>query len=221
MMPGSEATEHVRRYYEQTANRYDEYVGYFERWFVGDGRAWVGRQASGEVLEIAIGTGRNLPFYPADVRVTGLDLTPAMLAQARERAAALARDVALHVGDAEALPFPVGSFDTVVATLALSSIPNVDRGLGEVRRVLRPGGKLILLEHVRSPVLPVRMIQPVLNPCFVRWFGDQLLREPLEHLVAAGFILEQIERSKGGFIERLVARTPTPPTRQYGERSTR
>jgi ubiquinone/menaquinone biosynthesis C-methylase UbiE len=219
-MPDTEATDQVRRYYEQTADRYDEYVSYFERWFISDGRAWVARQASGDVLEIAIGTGRNLPYYPADARVTGLDLTPAMLTLARERAAALGRDVALHVGDAEALPFPAASFDTVVATLALGSIPHVDRALAEVRRVLRPGGKLVLLDHVRSPFLPVRVLQRLLNPCFVRLFGDHLLREPVEHLVAAGFILEHIERSKGGFMERVVARTPTPPGK-LGERSRR
>lgn len=209
-VPGS--SDHVRSYYEKAAGEYDEYVSYFERWFIGDGRQWVCGQASGDVLEIAIGTGRNLPFYPADVRLTGVDLTPGMLNRARQRAADLGRDVELRIGDAQALDFPAESFDTVVVTLALSTMPSVRRVLAEIRRLLRPGGKLLLLEHVRSPHLPVRAIQHLLNPIFMRKYGDRLLRDPLDHLSAADLVAERVERSKGGFIERVVARKPATPT---------
>jgi ubiquinone/menaquinone biosynthesis C-methylase UbiE len=201
-------TERVRRYYERTAHRYDEYVGYFETLLVGDGRRWVCRQARGDVLELAIGTGRNLPYYPSDVRLTGVDLTPAMLELARQRADALGRTVHLRVGDAQALDLPDARFDTVVATLALSSIPDERQAMAEARRVLRPGGRLLALEHVRSPLLPVRVLQRLLDPLFVHCYGDHLLREPLDHLAAVGFVVERMERSKGGMIERLVARTP-------------
>ncbi len=205
-------TERVRRYYERIAHRYDEYVGYFERLLVGDGRQWVCGQARGEVLEIAVGTGRNLPYYPSDVRLTGVDLTPAMLALARRRASDLGREVDLRVGDAQALDLPAARFDTVVATLALSSIPDERHALAEARRVLRPGGRLLLLEHVRSALLPVRLLQRLLDPLFVRCYGDHLLREPLDHLVATGFVIERVERSKAGVIERLAARTPAVTT---------
>ena len=201
-------TERVRRYYEQIAHRYDEYVGYFEKLLVGDGRQWVCRQAAGDVLELAIGTGRNLPYYPSDVRLTGVDLTPAMLELARQRANALGREVDLRLGDAQALDLPDAQFDTVVATLALSSIPDERRAVAEARRVLRPGGRLLLLEHVRSPLLPVRLLQRLLDPLFVRCYGDHLLRDPLDHLAAEGFVIERVERLKAGLIERLVARTP-------------
>jgi ubiquinone/menaquinone biosynthesis C-methylase UbiE len=201
-------TERVRRYYERIAHRYDEYVGYFEKLLVGDGRRWVCSQARGEVLELAVGTGRNLPYYPADVRLTGVDLTPAMLAIARQRANDLGREVELRVGDAQNLDLPDARFDTVVATLALSSIPDDRRAVAEVWRVLRPGGQFLVLEHVCSPLLPVRLLQRVLDPIFVRCYGDHLLREPLDHLAAAGFVVDRVERSKGGMIERLVARKP-------------
>lgn len=205
--------EHVRRYYEKVGGReYDEYVSYFERWFVGHGRQWVCSQASGDVLEIAIGTGRNLPFYSLDVRLTGIDLTQAMLNRARQRAAELGRDVRLMIADAEALDLPDETFDTVVVTLALSTVPNVPRVLAEAWRVLRPGGRLLLLEHVRSPHLPIRVIQRLLNPIFVRNYGDRLLRDPLDHLPAAGFAIERVERSKAGFIERVAARKPEEPS---------
>src|SRR5919112_1794043 len=201
-------TERVRRYYERIAHRYDEYVGYFEKLLVGDGRHWVCSQARGVVLELAVGTGRNLPYYPADVRLTGVDLTPAMLTIARQRASDLGCEVDLRVGDAQNLNLPDTRFDTVVATLALSSIPDDRQAVAEVWRVLRPGGRLLLLEHVRSPLLPVRALQRLLDPLFVHCYGDHLLREPLDHLAAVGFVVERAEQSKGGMIERLVARAP-------------
>lgn len=205
-VPGS--SEHVRSYYEKAAGEYDEYVSYFERWFIGDGRQWVCGQATGDVLEVAIGTGRNLPFYPPETRLSGVDLTRGMLHRARQRAAALGRDIDLKIGDAQALEFPDDAFDTVVITLALSTLPSVRRVLAEVRRVLRPAGKFLLLEHVRSPHRPVRAIQHLLNPIFMRKYGDRILREPLDHLGTAGFMVEHLERSKGGLIERVVARAP-------------
>jgi ubiquinone/menaquinone biosynthesis C-methylase UbiE len=201
-------TERVRRYYGRIAHRYDEYVGYFEKLLMGDGRRWVCSQARGDVLELAIGTGRNLPYYPLDVRLTGVDFTPAMIELARQRADALGRTVHLRVGDAQALDLPDARFDTVVATLALSSIPDERQAVAEARRVLCPGGRLLLLEHVRSPLLPVRALQRLLDPLFVHCYGGHLLREPLDHLAAVGFVVERVDRSKGGMIERLVARTP-------------
>jgi ubiquinone/menaquinone biosynthesis C-methylase UbiE len=201
-------SERVRRYYEDTAHRYDEQIGFFEKLFVGDGRQWLCRQARGDVLEIAIGTGRNLPWYPAGVRLTGVDLSPAMLEQAHQRAAELERDVDLRIGDAQALDLPDARFDTVVCTLGLCTIPDDRRAVAESRRVLRPGGHLLLLEHVRSPLLPVRLLQRLLDPLFVRYHGDHLLRDPLDYLAAEGFVVVWVERSKAGLIERLVARKP-------------
>jgi ubiquinone/menaquinone biosynthesis C-methylase UbiE len=131
-----------------------------------------------------------------------------MLDIARRRAAALGRDVDLRVGDAQALDVPDAGFDTVVATLALCSVPDIRGAVAEVRRVLRPGGRFLLVEHVRSPVLPVRAVQRVLDPIFVRCYGDHLLRDPLDHLAAERFVVERVERAKWGIIERVAARKP-------------
>jgi ubiquinone/menaquinone biosynthesis C-methylase UbiE len=113
------------------------------------------------------------------------------------------------VGDAQALDFPGGSFDTVVCTLSLCTIPDDRAAVAEVRRVLRPGGRFLLLEHVRSPVLPIRLGQRLLEPLAVRFEADHLLREPLDHLYAEGFEVEQLERSKLGIVERVAARKPS------------
>ncbi len=203
-------TERVRRIYDESAGRYDRQIGFFERLLFRGGREWVCSQARGEVLEVAVGTGRNLPFYPKEVRLTGVELSPAMLEVAQARVRELGVETDLVVGDAQALPFPDEAFDTVVMTLSLCTIPDDREALAEASRVLRPGGRLLLLEHVRSPVLPVRAVQRVLDPLFVRLGADHLLREPLDHLEDVGLEVERLERSKLGIVERLSARKPEP-----------
>lgn len=206
---GSEAeTARVRRLYDRVADRYDEGIRWSEQVFFDDGRRWICAQARGDVLEIAVGTGRNLPYYPQDVRLTGIDISPAMLAIARCRAQELGCAVDLQVGDAQALAFPADRFDTVVATLALCTIPDERRAVAEAKRVLRPGGRLLLLEHVRSPRRLVCAVERLLDPVFVGLMGDHLLREPLDAVRAAGFEVERLERSKLGIVERLAARVP-------------
>ena len=201
-------TQRVLRLYEKEANKYDRQMRFFDRLLFAGGREWVCQQAAGQVLEIGIGTGRNLPHYRHDVRLTGVELSPAMLEVARARARELGREVELRVGNAQALDFPDEAFDTVVCTLALCTIPDDRAAVAEVRRVLSPGGRFLLLEHVRSPLLPVRLAQRLLDPLAVRFEADHLLREPLEHLRAEGFEVESLERSKLGIVERLAARKP-------------
>jgi ubiquinone/menaquinone biosynthesis C-methylase UbiE len=201
-------TERVRRLQDREAPRYDRNISIFERTLFGDGRRWVCEQARGQVLELAIGTARNLPYYPADVTLTGIELSPEMLAIGEQRADQLGRQVDLRVGDAQALELSDESFDTVVCTLGLCTIPDPRRAVAEARRVLRPGGRVLLLEHVRSPVGAVRAIERLLEPLFVRLAADHLTREPLDYLRDEGFEIERLERSKWGIVERVSARKP-------------
>jgi ubiquinone/menaquinone biosynthesis C-methylase UbiE len=201
-------TERVRRLQDRQAHRYDEQIALFERFLFTGGRQWVCGQAQGRVLELAVGTARNLPYYPAHVPLTGIELSEQMLAVARDRARGLGREADLRLGDAQALEFPDESFDTVVCTLGLCTIPDPGRAIAEARRVLRGGGQILLLEHVRSPRLAVRVAERLLEPLAVRFAGDHLTREPLEHLAAEGFAVEHLERSKLGIVERVRARKP-------------
>jgi ubiquinone/menaquinone biosynthesis C-methylase UbiE len=207
-VPGRSETERVRRIWERVAPVYDRRIGFFERRLFAGGREWVCSRAAGRTLEIAVGTGRNLAHYPGDVDLTGIELSPAMLDRARERAARLRRDADLRPGDAQRLPFPDGSFDTVTCTISLCSIPDDAAAVAEVRRVLRPGGRFVFMEHVRSPSLPVRAVQRLIDPLTVRFEGDHVAREPLDHLRAQGFEIEELERLRWGIVERGVAVKP-------------
>jgi ubiquinone/menaquinone biosynthesis C-methylase UbiE len=208
MTPALEATEAVRRVYDREAANYDRNVKLPERLLFADGREWVCAHAEGDMLEIAVGTGLNLPHYPDGVRLTGIEFVPAMLDIARRRAIALGRSVDFRLGDAQALEFEDATFDTVVCTLSLCTIPDDRAAVTEVRRVLRPGGRFVVLEHVRGPARAVRAVQRLLAPALLRFGADHVLREPLEHVQAEGFSIELLERSKLGLVERLIARKP-------------
>ncbi len=201
-------TDRLRGVQDKQAPKYDRQMNFFDRVLFAGGREWACSRAEGEVLEIAVGTGRNLDHHRDDVRLTGIELSPEMLAIAERRAEELGREADLHLGDAQDLDFPDARFDSVVCTLALCTIPDDRRAVAEAYRVLRPGGRFLLLEHVRSPATPVRLVQRMIEPLAIRFEADHLTREPLDHLAAAGFEIEELERSKWGIVERVSARKP-------------
>jgi ubiquinone/menaquinone biosynthesis C-methylase UbiE len=201
-------TERVRAIQDKQAASYDRSMDIFERLLFKGAREWACGQLEGDVLEIAIGTGRNMALYPPGARVTGVELSDEMLARARRRAQQLGVSADLHTGDAQNLQFADSSFDTVLITFALCTIPDDRRAATEAFRVLRPGGRLVAVEHVRSPVRAVRAVERVLEPASVRFGADHLTREPLDYLADVGFDIETVQRSKWGIVERLVARKP-------------
>jgi ubiquinone/menaquinone biosynthesis C-methylase UbiE len=207
MTPTVNETERVRAIQDKHAGGYDRQMNFFDRVLFGGGREWAVSHAQGEVLEIAVGSGRNLPFYPPGVKLTAIEFSPEMLALARARAEDLGRGFDLREGDAQDLKFADETFDTVIITLALCTIPDDRKAVREARRVLRPGGRLVLMEHVRSPKLPIRAVQRALDPLAVRFEADHLLREPLDYLPDEGFEIESVARSKLGIVERVIART--------------
>jgi ubiquinone/menaquinone biosynthesis C-methylase UbiE len=128
-----------------------------------------------------------------------------MLAACRAQAAALGREVTLRLGDAMALDAPDRSFDTIVFCLVLCSVPDDRRAILEAARVLRPGGRFVAVEHVRSPNALVRFVERLWEPIAVRSDGDHVLRDPVDHLGSAGFDIETLERNRLGLVERIVA----------------
>ena len=201
-------TERVRAVQDKQAPKYDRQISFFERVLFGDGRAWVCSRARGRVLELACGTARNLAFYGGDIELTGIELSPQMLEIGRQRAQELGHPADLRLGDAQSLEFPDESFDTVTCTLGFCTIPDTRAAAAEAFRVLRPGGQLLLMEHVRSPAPIVRSGQRLLEPLAVRFEADHLLREPLDYLPGVGFEIDEVHRSKWGIVERLRAHRP-------------
>lgn len=207
-MDESQATAKARRVWDRTAPDYDRQIAFLERhWFSGV-REWLGARAEGRILDVGVGTGRNLPHYPAGAVLTGIDLSPAMLAHAHQRAAGLGLTADLREGDAERLPFGDGSFDTVVCALSLCTIPDPRAAIGQMWRVLAPGGRLLLVDHIGSTWPPVRAAQWLLERVTVPTAGEHFTRRQRPLVEAAGFEIVEAARLKAGTIERLHARKP-------------
>ncbi len=151
-------------------------------------------EAGGHILELGIGSGLNLPYYERGVSVIGVDPSLELQAYARDVAEANAVDVEFVADSAERLPFSDNSFDSAVITWTLCTIPDPDLAIAEVRRVLRPGGRLIFAEHGRAPDLSVRRWQNRLNPMWKKVGGGcNLNRQPDETLLSGGFNFTSLE----------------------------
>jgi ubiquinone/menaquinone biosynthesis C-methylase UbiE len=158
------------------------------------------------ILEVGVGTGKNMPFWPRAVEMTAIDLTPGMLGKAQQRGAELKIKADLRLGDVQALEFPDASFDTAVATFVFCSVPDPVLGLRELKRVVKPGGQVILMEHMRLPNAFIGKMMDVLNPLVVRVMGANINRRTVENVQAAGWSTEQVENlSKRGIIKLIIA----------------
>jgi phosphatidylethanolamine/phosphatidyl-N-methylethanolamine N-methyltransferase len=187
LLAGDRRTYLTRSRYDRLAPLYDAIQWPMER----RARAWRqqlwSRVAGDRILELGIGTGRSLMFHPPGKTIIGVDLSPRMLERARRRAERLRVPVQLVEGDVQKLPFADGSFDSVVATFLFCSVPDPVRGLSEARRVLAPGGQLLLLEHVLTEQPVLRWVMRRLDGLTVRLSGAHLDRNTVDNVRAAGF----------------------------------
>lgn len=208
MASQKDRTERWRRSWDKHAKTYDREMGFFDRHLFKDSRDWVCRQVTGDVLEVAIGTGLNLEHYPPEARLTGIELSPEMLKIARNRATELSRTIDLREGDAHRLDFAGDSFDTVVATFSLCAIPDERQAVSEMKRVLRPGGLLLLADHIASPNRLGRGVQWLMERATIPLGGEHFRRRPSKTVKEAGLTVERQERFGLGIVERLAARKP-------------
>lgn len=171
-------------------------------------RAWRKRlweQVEGsEVLEIGVGTGKNISFYPTGVHVTAIDLTPAMLKRAEQRAAGLSPDIDLQVGDVQDLHFEGDMFDSVIGTFVFCSVPDPVQGLREVLRVTRPGGKALFLEHVRSRIPVLGTLMDIVDPLVAGTMGPHINRQTIENIRSVGLNIERVDDLGFGDIFKLI-----------------
>lgn len=157
-----------------------------------------------EVLEVGVGTGKNFPYHPSHVTVTGIDLSEKMLVRARRKARAGGYDVDLRQMDAQDLDFADDSFDSAVATFVFCSVPNPIRGLRAMNRVVKPGGRIVLLEHVRSENPFLGALMDVFDPVTVRLMGPHINRRTVENVRNAGIQIERVDDLGAGDIFKLI-----------------
>ncbi|MDS1272475.1 class I SAM-dependent methyltransferase, partial [Lipingzhangella sp. LS1_29] len=200
---GGAATRRLRRRWDRMAPYYDRGARW-ERRLLGDARIRLCALAHGRVLDVAVGTGFNLDYLPADTTVTGIDLSAGMMQQARERAETLGREVQLGTADATRIPFSEDSFDTVICTLSLCEIPDQEHALREMRRVLRPEGSLLLMDHVEYTKIPLRWLEGLRS----RIRGTPPRRRPLEIVREQGMHIDEYHRFALGLVDVLAARSP-------------
>ncbi|MEL1134674.1 class I SAM-dependent methyltransferase [Desulfitobacterium sp. THU1] len=190
----------TRQRYDRTSKFYD-----MERMIKPAIRKKILSQAEGKILEIGVGTGKNLEYYPPGSDITGIDLSPGMLAKAKDKARKLQIPARLREMDAQDLQFPDNSFDTVVATCVFCSVPNPIKGLQEIKRVCKPGGKILLLEHVRSDNPLFGKIMDFLDPFTVRLIGSHINRRTVENIAKAGLRVRSLEDQGISIMKKIVA----------------
>jgi ubiquinone/menaquinone biosynthesis C-methylase UbiE len=199
----------IRSLYDRIANRYDRSLdGRFLRWVLRDSRSTAASHARGRLLEIGIGSGASLPFYGAGVDVTGIDLSPGMLALAERRLAALGRPGTLRVMDAQQLDFPDHAFDSVAFNLVLCTVPDPSRALREAVRVARPGSPMTFVEHVRSNRAWVAVPQDFVDALIGRAIHDKVNLDTEKLIRKAGIEVLSSERWLLGAMTLVVGRAP-------------
>jgi ubiquinone/menaquinone biosynthesis C-methylase UbiE len=197
----------VRRLYDRDPDSYHRGSALTER-LLAVRRRKVGEIATGRVLDVGFGTGLSLPHYPPSIEVIGIDASLGMLRFARDQAVRLGRRVNLIEMDAEHLGFSDKSFDSVTFNLCLCTISDPERAVREALRVARPGAPMVFLEHVRSHLLPVALVQEVFSPLLAALQQDHFNRRTAETIARAGVEVVSVERFALGFFNLIVGRAP-------------
>jgi ubiquinone/menaquinone biosynthesis C-methylase UbiE len=195
----------ISQKYDRFARWYDWVEGVPEVLGVNRLRQRIMQRANGKVLEVAIGTGKNLPYYPSGCRIIGVDTSTEMLAIARKRASPLQLELSLLLANAEALPFSDETFDTVVSSLSTCTFPDPVTALKEMARVCRPTGKVLLLEHGRSNREWLARFQDRTADRHAKQLGCHWNRNSLDLVRRAGLKIKKVQRVFFGIFHQIEA----------------
>ena len=201
--PKTQRTEFTRKRYNTVSTIYDLVEWPVEQIWYKKWRRELWQQIHGlKVLEIGVGTGKNISHYPGNVELTGIDLSPGMLKRAKKILPESMNDsVTLREMDAQQMDFPDGTFDQVVATFVFCSVPDPVIGLQEAHRVTKPGGKLHLLEHMRAEQPFLAGLMEALDVPIHYVTGVHIARQTVANVEKAGWQIEQVKEltAKGIF----------------------
>ena len=199
-------TEKIKARHNRIASFYDPLMVAMDMMIKKSDQEKLFSMVRGKVLEVGVGTGRNFPFYPPGIEITAIDYSPRMLEKARGKVHQARTPITLLEMDAQNMAFADHSFDTVVTACVFCSVPDAIKGLKEIRRVLKPDGRLVMLEHVRSENAALGKVMDWLNPVFLNIFGTNINRRTVENVQTVGFTIEKVE--KFSHIMRLIVARP-------------
>lgn len=174
----------------------------FKRWRE---RLW-NKVEGHHILEVGVGTGKNFSFYPKAARMTAVDFSPKMLRQAERKKALRQIKVDLQLMDVQALCYADNSFDTVIASFVFCSVPSPNKGLKELYRVCKPGGQVLLLEHVLSSYPAIAWLMNRLNPIVLALVGANINRNTVKNVKACGFSKVYIDETSSDIIKLIEAK---------------
>lgn len=197
-------TQKIRKRYDRVAAAYNFFEQPMEKMMFKKWRGLIAQDLKGKVLEVGVGTGKNIPYYPDDVDMTAIDFSEKMLAKAREQANRLNKKIQFIQMDAQCMDFPDNTFDRVIATFVFCSVPDPVKGLHEIRRVCKPDGKIILIEHVRSEKRVLGLVMDLFNPIPLHIYGANINRRTGENIRKAGFIHVTITNLMGDIVKKIV-----------------
>ena len=202
-------TTATRARYQRIASLYDLTEVLVEKRYVTWREYLWSMIVGSKLLEVGVGTGKNISFYPPEMEITAIDLTPGMLERARKRAHKSGLAIDLRIGDVQNLEFLDNTFDTVMATFVFCSVPNPVLGLKEVLRVTKPGGQALFIEHVRSETLLLGAMMDLVNPMVVRLMGPNINRRTAHNVQLTGLEIIEIKNlGMGDIFKLIVAQKP-------------
>jgi ubiquinone/menaquinone biosynthesis C-methylase UbiE len=197
----------IQKRYDRIAPYFDGLEAVMEGLFMKSWRKKLWAKVEGHhILEVGVGTGKNFAFYPPDARVTAIDFSQQMLKQAQLNQSRKQVAVDLHLMDVQSLCYADNSFDTVISTFVFCSVPVPSKGLKELYRVCKPGGQVLLLEHVLSSKPIVAKLMNVLNPVVLKLLGANINRNTVKNVKSCGFSSVRVDERSSDIIKLIEAR---------------